>query len=199
MRADYQAELETALKEVESYKAKSEMLGGKWSDYVWPNSTEANHHPATGVAGDELIEVAKASVTLPDSFVGPDPPGNAMDDTHEQNIHSRLKRHVSSRLKSLDTKVDFATAEAMAFGSLMKEGYDIRISGQDVGRGTFSQRSVQVIAAGTFGLTSRHAMFVDQKTEACLIPLNEEIDPSLGRLELANSQFFPHPPCGRDS
>ena len=57
-----------------------------------------------------------------------------------QNIHSRLKRHVSARLKGLESKVDFATAEAMVFGSLMQEGCDIRISGQDVGRGTFSQR-----------------------------------------------------------
>lgn len=45
-------------------------------------------------------------------------------------------------MKSLESgdKIDFATAEAMAFGTLMREGYDIRISGQDVGRGTFSQR-----------------------------------------------------------
>lgn len=60
-----------------------------------------------------------------------------------KHVHSRLKRHISARLKSLDGKVDFATAEAMAFGTLMREGYDIRISGQDVGRGTFSQRSVR--------------------------------------------------------
>jgi probable 2-oxoglutarate dehydrogenase E1 component DHKTD1 len=36
--------------------------------------------------------------------------------------------------------INWATAEAMAFGSLMQEGYDVRISGQDVGRGTFSHR-----------------------------------------------------------
>ena len=92
----------------------------------------------------------------------------------DQNVHPRLKRHISSRLKSLESKVDFATAEAMAFGSLMKEGNDIRISGQDVGRGTFSQR---------------HAMFVDQESEDCLIPLNESIPSSLGRLEPANSSL----------
>lgn len=70
--------------------------------------------------------------------------------------------------------MDFATAEAIAFGTLMSGGYDVRISGQDVGRGTFSQR---------------HAMFVDQKDESCLIPLNEQIDRSKGRLELANSSL----------
>ena len=62
--------------------------------------------------------------------------------------------------------------QALAFGSLMLEGYDVRISGQDVGRGTFSQR---------------HAMLVDQKTEGVIVPLNASLK-SEGRLELANSR-----------
>jgi len=53
----------------------------------------------------------------------------------------------------------------------MLEGYDVRISGQDVGRGTFSHR---------------HAMLVDQKTEGVVVPLNEALGAD-GRLELANS------------
>lgn len=61
--------------------------------------------------------------------------------------------------------------QAMAFGSLMLEGFDVRISGQDVGRGTFSHR---------------HAMLVDQRTEDVIVPLNSELD-SEGKLELANS------------
>jgi probable 2-oxoglutarate dehydrogenase E1 component DHKTD1 len=59
----------------------------------------------------------------------------------------------------------------MAFGSLMLEGCDVRISGQDVGRGTFSHR---------------HAMLVDQHTESVAVPLNSELV-SEGKLELANS------------
>ncbi|THH08009.1 hypothetical protein EW145_g2992, partial [Phellinidium pouzarii] len=62
---------------------------------------------------------------------------------------------------------------AMAFGSLMLEGYDVRISGQDVGRGTFSQR---------------HAMLVDQLDEGVTVPLNARLN-SKGRLELANSSL----------
>ncbi|WVR03985.1 oxoglutarate dehydrogenase (succinyl-transferring), E1 component [Kwoniella sp. DSM 27419] len=157
-RKAYNAHLEDHFAQTDSYKAKSEMLEGKWNQLVWPAASSADHHPETGVAKDQLVEVAKASVNVPDSF----------------NVHSRLKRHISSRLKSLDGKVDFATAEAMAFGTLMKEGNDIRISGQDVGRGTFSQR---------------HAMFVDQKTESCLVPLNEAFDDNAGKLELANSNL----------
>jgi probable 2-oxoglutarate dehydrogenase E1 component DHKTD1 len=65
--------------------------------------------------------------------------------------------------------------QAMAFGSLMLEGYDVRISGQDVGRGTFSHR---------------HAMLVNQKTEGVIVPLNDdEVLGAPGRLELANSSL----------
>ena len=55
----------------------------------------------------------------------------------------------------------------------MLEGNDVRISGQDVGRGTFSQR---------------HAMLVDQQTENVIVPLNSELG-SEGKLELANSKY----------
>ncbi|WRT65523.1 oxoglutarate dehydrogenase (succinyl-transferring), E1 component [Kwoniella shivajii] len=157
-RRDHVNHLEEHFNQVESYKPRSEMLEGKWKNYVWPAGSEADHDPDTGVKEEELLDVAQASVTLPDSF----------------NIHPRLRRHISSRLKSLDAKVDFATAEAMAFGTLMKEGLDVRISGQDVGRGTFSQR---------------HAMFVDQQTESCHIPLNEGLSGATGKLELANSSL----------
>jgi probable 2-oxoglutarate dehydrogenase E1 component DHKTD1 len=83
----------------------------------------------------------------------------------------------------------------MAFGTLMKEGCDVRISGQDVGRGTFSQRYESRSFTGRTGsvlTTHRHAMFVDQVDESCLIPLNEAVDSSQGRLELANSEFWAH-------
>jgi probable 2-oxoglutarate dehydrogenase E1 component DHKTD1 len=63
--------------------------------------------------------------------------------------------------------------QALAFGSLMLEGVDIRISGQDVGRGTFSHR---------------HAMLVNQKTEGVIVPLNDELKAE-GKLELANSSL----------
>jgi probable 2-oxoglutarate dehydrogenase E1 component DHKTD1 len=56
----------------------------------------------------------------------------------------------------------------------MREGFDVRISGQDVGRGTFSQR---------------HAMFVNQKNERVVVPLNDALD-ATGKLELANSGWI---------
>ncbi|KAF9304608.1 putative 2-oxoglutarate dehydrogenase E1 component DHKTD1, mitochondrial [Linnemannia elongata] len=107
-----------------------------------------------------MTKIAQASVAAPSDF----------------EIHPRLEKfHVQSRLKKLKDgqSIDWATAEAIAFGSLLKEGYDVRICGQDVGRGTFSQR---------------HAMLVDQKTERVHIPLNA-MSESQGHLEVANSSL----------
>ena len=56
-----------------------------------------------------------------------------------------------------EKNIDWSTAEALAFGSLIAQGYNVRLSGQDVGRGTFSHR---------------HAMLVDQDTGKVFIPLN---------------------------
>ncbi|KAJ1811959.1 hypothetical protein LPJ75_003893, partial [Coemansia sp. RSA 2598] len=75
-------------------------------------------------------------------------------------VHPRIERfHVKPRLKRLHDGhgIDWATAEALAFGTLLREGYNVRLSGQDVGRGTFSQR---------------HVMFVCQETEKVYVPLN---------------------------
>lgn len=54
-----------------------------------------------------------------------------------QQVHPRLRKmHIQKRLQSLEKGqgIDFSTAEAMAFGSLMMEGYHVRLSGQDSGR-----------------------------------------------------------------
>ena len=58
------------------------------------------------------------------------------------NIHPLLKKIFAARKESIDTgvKVDMATAESLAFASLLHEGFSVRLSGQDVERGTFSHR-----------------------------------------------------------
>lgn len=92
-----------------------------------------------------------------------------------QNIHPHLlKTHVNNRIKRLEngSRIDWATAEALAIGSLMYQGHNVRISGEDVGRGTFSQR---------------HAMLVDQQTNEIHIPLNDMDHGDGGKLEVANS------------
>ncbi|KAI0063865.1 2-oxoglutarate dehydrogenase, E1 component [Artomyces pyxidatus] len=159
VREAYKAHLEDQLAKSTSYTPSPTLFQGQWENIVWPASADALRAPETGVERGILEKVGKASVTVPEGF----------------EIHPRLHRHVKRRIQTVEkgAGLDWATAEAMAFGSLLLEGCDIRISGQDVGRGTFSQR---------------HAMFVDQKTEAVIVPLNAELGAS-GRLELANSSL----------
>lgn len=69
-------------------------------------------------------------------------------------------------------RIEWATAEALAFGSLMYQGYNVRLSGEDVGRGTFSHR---------------HVMLIDQENNEMYIPLNDMKGGLGGKLEVANS------------
>ncbi|KAF5390860.1 hypothetical protein D9757_004439 [Collybiopsis confluens] len=162
VRTQYRSQLDDALAQVPLYTpqlAKTPMLQAQWSGMVWPASEEARADPETGVKREVLERVGTASVKVPEGF----------------EIHAKLNRHAKSRLASLASGkgLDWATAEAMAFGTLMLEGNDVRISGQDVGRGTFSQR---------------HAMLVDQKDERVVVPLNDVLDGE-GKIELANSSL----------
>jgi 2-oxoglutarate dehydrogenase complex dehydrogenase (E1) component-like enzyme len=68
--------------------------------------------------------------------------------------------------------IDWATAEALAFGTLLAQGKHVRLSGQDVQRGTFSHR---------------HLVFVDQKNETTYTPLNHLPVSNQGKLSVANS------------
>jgi 2-oxoglutarate dehydrogenase complex dehydrogenase (E1) component-like enzyme len=94
-----------------------------------------------------------------------------------------LKGHKLPREAMMDTGkgIDWATAEALAMGSLLLEGKDVRISGQDVERGTFSHR---------------HAVLVDQETETKYTPLHHHLSSiqgatssSIGKLHVANSHL----------
>ncbi len=162
IRNGYFEHLDECLKASYSHKPELDSLKGEWSDMTI--STEAVVSPPTGVPLDTLKTVGIGSVDVPSSMV----------------VHPRLQKyHVESRMKRIEegTKLDWATAEALAFGSLMKDGYHVRISGQDVGRGTFSQR---------------HAMLVDQNTEKTVIPLNrmaQNAGEKNGKLEIANSSL----------
>jgi len=115
-------------------------FAGKWRGARLARSNEELlEQPRTGVPLDALREMGRASVALPP------PPFEA---------HERLLRsHVAARLAMLAEggRVDWASAEALAFLSVAADGHRVRLSGQDVERGTFSQR---------------HAVLVDQRTEA---------------------------------
>jgi len=84
--------------------------------------------------------------------------------------------HIAKRLQSVEKGegIDFATAEAMAFGSLLLDGYNVRLCGQDSGRVSFVSASCRtptdlVDTQGTF--SQRHAIFADQNSEQTAVPL----------------------------
>lgn len=100
-------------------------LDGDWSGVKRGYSF---NFPETGVAGDRLADVADRLLEIPGEF----------------RMHPKLQRFVKNRRKAVDTPseplVDWAFAESLAFGSLLSEGRSVRLSGEDCGRGTFSQR-----------------------------------------------------------
>lgn len=85
----------------------------------------------------------------------------------------RIERINESISNASARTIDWSTAESLAIGSLLLQGFNVRISGQDVGRGTFSQR---------------HGMFVDQKSARVHVPLNElDALEQTGYFEICNS------------
>ena len=100
----------------------SRSLTHKWKGLEF---SQWGKEPAdTGFDRDALVNIGKASVEIP-SDIKP---------------HQRLQRmHIANRLKGIeDNHIDWATAEAMAWGSLVVEGYNVRAVGEDTERGTFS-------------------------------------------------------------
>src|SRR5207253_2639992 len=97
----------------------------------------------TAVPQETLKSVGRALTTVPEGF----------------NIHRTIARQLQAKAQMFESGggFDWATAEALAFGTLLKEGVPVRLSGQDSSRGTFSQR---------------HSQLVDQETETRYTPLN---------------------------
>ncbi|TPX37988.1 oxoglutarate dehydrogenase (succinyl-transferring) [Synchytrium microbalum] len=160
-RDNHFATLDDHLQKSYTYTPVADTLKHKWAKMTIPRESVSSID--TGVAIEQLKRVGQASTTLPTNMV----------------VHPRLlKHHIEARQQKIESGVglDWASAEALAWGSLMLEGYNVRISGQDVGRGTFSQR---------------HAMLVDQDTERTVIPLNHMRSGAKkqGKLEIANSSL----------
>ncbi|KAG8413707.1 2-oxoglutarate dehydrogenase E1 component [Metarhizium acridum] len=131
-----------------------------WNGFKSPKelATEILPHHATGVDRKTLDHVGEVIGSAPEGF----------------QIHRNLKRILTNRTKSVEGKnIDFPTAEALAFGSLVTEGYHVRVSGQDVERGTFSQR---------------HAVFHEQENEKTYTPL-QHISKDQGKFVISNSSL----------
>lgn len=155
--ADHSKWLNDRLKNVDNYVPEDPCFTKQWTGFKQASPEISTWD--TGLETNLLSYIGRKSVNYPSGF----------------KIHPNLeKNHVTSRLQKVSegSKIDWATAEAMAMGSLLYQGYNVRISGQDVGRGTFSHR---------------HAMLVDQQTNNIHIPLNSIDKNQTGFLEIANS------------
>jgi 2-oxoglutarate dehydrogenase E1 component len=125
-----------------AYKAtKADWLDGKWQGLGLPEEDE--RRGSTAVARARLTEIGQKITTIPNSV----------------DAHKTLRRVIEARQQMIATGegLDWATAESLAFSSLLDEGFPVRLSGQDSIRGTFSQR---------------HSAFVDQRTEERYFPFN---------------------------
>ncbi|HJQ97066.1 MAG TPA: multifunctional oxoglutarate decarboxylase/oxoglutarate dehydrogenase thiamine pyrophosphate-binding subunit/dihydrolipoyllysine-residue succinyltransferase subunit, partial [Candidatus Polarisedimenticolaceae bacterium] len=106
-----------------------------------PAAAQASSAPETAVEPSRLMEVVEGLDRVPDGF----------------EVHPRLAKQLARRREQFSSEtIDWALAEALAFGTIVLEGTPVRLSGEDTGRGTFSQR---------------HAILYDHRTEDRYIPL----------------------------
>ncbi len=133
--------LDQQFKTAKDYKPKIEWFEGTWSRYKPEKGKDKRG--ATGVNSNILLNISNKINELPS----------------DSNIHKTIKKILETRKKNIEQGfgIDWATAEALAFGSLLEEGYPVRLVGQDSGRGTFSQR---------------HSVLRNQIDNSRYIPLN---------------------------
>ncbi len=154
----FQGQLEEAYQAAQSYKPnKADWLEGHWSGFKQAVSGEERQECATAVPEEELRRVGEALAHVPEGF----------------DLNPKIARQLDQKRTMIESGegIDWATGEALAFGSLLLEGNRIRLSGEDSQRGTFSQR---------------HAVLVDQTNQNEYVPLNN-IAPEQARIEIYNS------------
>jgi 2-oxoglutarate dehydrogenase E1 component len=154
---EYVAHLEDQFQGAISYLPnKADWFEGRWAGLGRPDEPVlGRRNIQTAISDDELKGLGEILTTVPAGFA----------------IHKTLQRVLDSKKQMFASGegFDWATGEALAFGSLLAEGQGVRLSGQDSGRGTFSQR---------------HAVWVNQETGEKYIPLTT-VDG--GRFEVRDS------------
>ena len=141
--ADWYARLEKEYEKAGSYKPDTaDWFSGAWKGLDIARE-KGKRRGDTSINKDQFKLVAQGLKNIPKGF----------------NLHKKLQKFIDQRKNSLEgkTSIDWSSAEAMALGSLLIEGVKIRLTGQDSGRGTFSQR---------------HAVLVDQENENKIVLLN---------------------------
>jgi 2-oxoglutarate dehydrogenase E1 component len=158
MRATFRARLDEEMAAAETYKPnKADWLDGRWAGFQ--RAGEDDKPSATGVDGETLRHVGRQITAIP----------------HEFHAHKTIAKLMERRREMVESGegIDWSMAEALSFGSLLKEGFPVRLSGQDSERGTFSQR---------------HCVLVDQETERRYTPL-KFVSPDQAKFEVINTML----------
>ncbi len=138
---DFKIFLEKELDSSKNYKSELKWFDGAWSRFK--PGLGKDKRGVSGVERKKLTEIGKKISSIPENF----------------NVHKTLKKIFEIRMKAIigGKAIDWSTAESLAFGTLLTEGFSVRLSGQDSGRGTFSQR---------------HAVLRNQENHQRYVPLN---------------------------
>ncbi len=142
MKAAFQAKLNEEFEAGKDYKPnKADWLDGRWSHL--DREKDEYVRGETAITPETMEQVGRALTTAPEGFT----------------LHKTVGRLLEAKQKMFETGkgFDWATGEALAFGSLLTEGYPVRLAGQDSTRGTFSQR---------------HSGLISQDNEERYFPLN---------------------------
>ena len=154
----FAATLDQAARAAQSYRPnKADWLEGHWTGLKQPDQEDGRAEEATGVVATTLKQVGTAIARVPENF----------------DVNPKVARQLEQKRAMIESGegIDWATGEALAFGSLLLEGHRVRLSGEDSQRGTFSQR---------------HAVLVDQTNANEYVPLNN-IAPGQAKFEAYNS------------
>ncbi len=154
---EFNNRLEQDFQTAKTYKPnKADWLEGVWSGFNVARGFDPRRGE-TALAIETLKEVGMALTKVPADF----------------NLNRKIARQLDTKRKMIESgkDIDWATAEALAFGTLLIEDHPVRLSGQDSNRGTFSQR---------------HAALIDQQTEEAYKPLSH-IREDQARLEIVDS------------
>jgi 2-oxoglutarate dehydrogenase E1 component len=160
MKTDWRGRLDAELESAQNYRAnKADWLDGRWAGFKSTADGDDPRRGRTGVEIATLKEIGRKITTLAPDF----------------HVHRTLTRFLENRRRAIETgtNIDWATAEALAFCSLLLDGHRVRLSGQDSERGTFSQR---------------HAVLFDQETEKRYTPFNHLAE-GQARFEVINSML----------
>lgn len=138
-----------------------EYLTEQWKSLKRPEEVRRDNYPeqSTSITQD-VVDTVASKMGVPEKPF---------------SVHKSLNRILQKRQESFSDEqgIDWATAEALAMGSLCLEGHHVRVSGQDVERGTFSQR---------------HAVLHDQNNASKLVPL-DSLSPDQARFTIGNSSL----------